>query len=57
MKRELPPEAKQLLERQREEMRALKKKHQEERRALREKLRQEWKQQGAPGALPEKKSL
>ena len=66
MKRELPPEAKALLERQREEMRALREKqqgemralrekHREERRALMEKLRQERKE-GGPLGPPEKKS-
>jgi len=55
MKRELPPEAKALLERQREEMRALRQKHREERRALMEKLRQEGKG-GGPLGPPEKKS-
>ncbi|HEX9899304.1 MAG TPA: hypothetical protein VGC81_08750, partial [Candidatus Methylomirabilis sp.] len=35
MKRELPPEAQELLKRQREETRAMRKKHMEERRALR----------------------
>jgi hypothetical protein len=57
MKRELPPEARELLQRQREEMRALRKKHMEERRALRQKLQQERQQQGLPPAPPEKKSL
>lgn len=57
MKRELPPEAKALLERQREEMRTLRKKHMEERRALRQKLHQERKAQGFPGGPPEKKPL
>jgi len=52
MKRELPPEAKKLLKRQREEMRALRQKHREERRALMEKLRQE----RGPVGPPEKKS-
>ena len=56
MKRELPPEAQELLKRQREEMRTLKKKHMEERRALRQKLHQERQQQGLPPASPEKKS-
>ncbi len=56
MKRELPPEAQELLKRQREEMRALRKKHIEERQALRQKLHQE-QQQGPPPALPEKQSL
>jgi type VI protein secretion system component VasK len=67
MKRELPPEARALLERQREEMRALRekfreemqtlrKKHREERRALMEKLRQERKERGPLGP-PEKKSM
>jgi Spy/CpxP family protein refolding chaperone len=55
MKRELPPEAKTLLERQREEMRALRQKHQDERRALRQKLLQERKDRGFPGGPPEKK--
>jgi len=44
--RELPPEAKQLVERQREEMRALRKRHMEERRALQQKLMQERKDRG-----------
>jgi hypothetical protein len=57
MKRELPPEAQELLKRQREEMRALRKKHMEERQALRQKLHQERKEQGLPPAPPEKKSL
>jgi Spy/CpxP family protein refolding chaperone len=57
MKRELPPEAQELLKRQREEMRAMRKKHMEERRALRQKLHQERKEQGFPPAPPEKKSL
>ncbi len=56
-KRELPPEAQELLKRQREEMRALRSKHMEERRALRQKLHQERKEQGFPPAPPEKKSL
>jgi len=67
MRRELPPEAKALLERQREEMRALRekyraemqvlqKKHREERRALMEKFRQERKE-GGPLGPAEKKSL
>ena len=66
MKRELPPEARALLERQQEEMKALREKHRgemqalqdkhrEERRALMEKLRQEGKAGGPLGA-PEKKS-
>jgi len=55
MKRELPPEAKALLERQREEMKALREKHREERRALMEKIRQEGKG-GGPLGPPEKKS-
>ncbi len=55
MKRELPPEAKALLERQRQEMRALREKHREERQALRQKLMQERKERG-PAAPPEKKS-
>jgi hypothetical protein len=55
MKRELPPEAKALLERQREEMKALREKHRKERRALMEKLRQEGKG-GGPLGPPEKKS-
>ncbi len=53
MKRALPPEAKELLQRQREEMRALRQKHREERRALRQKLMQERKERGPAG--PEKK--
>ena len=57
MKRELPPEAQELLKRQREEMRVLRKKHMEERRALRQRLHQERKEQGFPPAPPEKKSL
>lgn len=57
MKRELPPEAKELMQRQREEMRALRKKHMEERRALRQKLQQERKERGGPGGPPEKKAL
>jgi hypothetical protein len=57
MKRELPPEAQELLKRQREEMRALRKKHMEERQALRQKLHQERRQQGPPPASPEKQSL
>jgi Spy/CpxP family protein refolding chaperone len=57
MKRELPPEAQELLKRQREEMRAMRKKHMVERRALRQKLHQERKEQGFPPAPPEKKSL
>jgi Spy/CpxP family protein refolding chaperone len=52
MKRELPPEAKELLKRQREEIRALRQKHREELRALMQKLRQE---RGPVGPL-EKKS-
>jgi hypothetical protein len=63
MKRELPPEARELLERQRGEMKALREKyraemetlrqkHQAERRALMEKLRQE----RGPVGPPEKKS-
>ena len=56
MKRELPPEAKALLERQREEMRALREKHHQERQALRQKLMQERKERGLPGGPPEKKS-
>jgi Spy/CpxP family protein refolding chaperone len=63
MKRELPPEAKELLERQREEMKALREKyraemqtlqqkHRAEQRALMEKLRQE----RGPVGPPEKKS-
>src|SRR3972149_10353684 len=56
MKRELPPEAQELLKRQREEMGAMRKKHMEERRALRQKLHQERKEQGFPPAPPEKKS-
>ena len=55
LKRELPPEARALLERQREEMRALRLKHREERRALMEKLRQEGKV-GGPLGPPEKKA-
>jgi hypothetical protein len=55
MKRELPPEAKELLQRQHEEMRALRQKHREERRALRQKLMQERKERG-PAGPPEKKS-
>lgn len=55
MKRELPPEAKAMLERQREEMRALRKKHMEERQALRQKLMQERKERG-PAGPPEEKS-
>jgi hypothetical protein len=42
-KRELPPEAKELLQRQREETKALRQKHFEERQALMQKLRQEGK--------------
>jgi hypothetical protein len=57
MKRELPPEAKELMERQREEMRALRKKHMEERKALRQKLMQQRKERGAGGGPPEKKPL
>ena len=57
MKRELPPEAQELLKRQREEMRAMRKKHMVERRALRQKLHQERKEQGFPPAPPDKKSL
>ena len=57
MKRELPPEAQELLKRQREEMQVLRKKHMEERRALRQKLHQERKEQGFPQVPPEKKSL
>ncbi|HSD51766.1 MAG TPA: periplasmic heavy metal sensor [Candidatus Methylomirabilis sp.] len=57
MKRELPPEAQELLKRQREEMWALRKKHLEERQALRQKLHQERQQQGPPPAVPEKHSL
>jgi hypothetical protein len=57
MKRELPPEAQELLKRQREEMRALRMKHMEERRALRNKLHQERKERGLPPGPPEKKSL
>ena len=55
MKRELPPEAKALMERQREEMRTLREKHREERRALRQKLMQERKERG-PAGPTEKKS-
>jgi len=57
MRRELPPEAQELLKRQREEMRALRKKHMEERQALRQKLHQERKDQGLPPVPREKKSL
>jgi hypothetical protein len=57
MKRGLPPEAQELLKRQREEKRALRKKHMEERHALRKKLHQERQQQGPPSASPEKQSL
>ena len=57
MKRELPPEAQELLKRQHEEMRALRKKHMEKRRALRQKLHQERKERGLPPGPPEKKSL
>ena len=64
MKRELPPEAKALLEKHQGEMRAarekcmeetkaLRQKQQEERRALMQKLRQG---RGLPGSPPEKKS-
>ncbi|OGB97363.1 MAG: hypothetical protein A3G35_04785 [candidate division NC10 bacterium RIFCSPLOWO2_12_FULL_66_18] len=56
MKRELPPEAKAMMERQREEMRALREKHHQERQALRQKLMQERKERGVPGGPPEKKS-
>jgi len=66
VRRELPPEAKALLERQREEMRALREKyreemqtlqqkHREERKALMQKLRQERKE-GGPLGPTEKKS-
>jgi len=44
--RELPPEAKQLVARQREEMRALRKRHMEERRALQQQLMRERKDRG-----------
>ena len=57
MKRELPPEAQELLKRQREEMRAMRQKHMEERRALRQKMHQQRKEQGLPPVPPEKKSL
>ena len=57
MKRELPPEAQELLKRQREEMRAMRKKHMEERQALRQKLHQERRQQELAPAVPEKQSL
>jgi Spy/CpxP family protein refolding chaperone len=64
MKRELPPEAKALVEKQQgemrdlrqkymEEMRALREKHREERQALMQKLRQEGK---LPGPSQEKKT-
>ena len=64
VKRELPPEAKALVEKQQgemraarekcmEEMKALRQKHREERQALMQKLRQE---RGRPGLAPEKKS-
>ena len=64
MKRELPPEAKALFEKQQGEMqaarekcmgetKALRQKHREERQALMQKLRQG---RGLPGPAPEKKS-
>jgi Spy/CpxP family protein refolding chaperone len=57
MRRELPPEAQELLQRQREEMRALRKKHMEERQALRQRLHQQRREQGLPPVSPEKQSL
>lgn len=51
--RELPPEAKGLVQRQREEMRALRKKHMEERRALQQKLMQERGDRGTTSGPPE----
>jgi hypothetical protein len=64
MKRDLPPEAKALFEKQQaemkaarekhmEEMKALRQKHREERQALMQKLRQE---RGRSGPAPEKKA-
>lgn len=55
VRRELPPEAKELLQRQREEVRALRQKHRKERRELMRKLRQERKG-GGPAGPPEKQS-
>jgi hypothetical protein len=55
--RELPPEVKHLVERQREEMRALRRRHMEERRALQQKLMKERKDRDTTSGPPEKKNL